>query len=260
MQVACVTALLIGVAALPLAAQDAGQCRHEAERSATVDANGARRMLVAAGAGSLRIEGKPGLSAVRVRGRACASSADLLEQIRLTARRDGGDVVVEANRRDQQAGWNFRGNEYARLDLVMEVPARMSADIDDGSGEIELRNLGALEIDDGSGEIVGDELHGDVRIHDGSGGIRLTDVAGALTIEDGSGEIDLRNIGGVIDIEDGSGEIEIHGARRNVRIRDASGSIDVSDIGGDFVVTDDGSGSIAYDDVRGRVDIPRKRR
>ncbi|HEX6066255.1 MAG TPA: hypothetical protein VFZ04_18615, partial [Longimicrobiales bacterium] len=64
MQVACVTALLIGAAALPLAAQDAGQCRHEAERSATVDASGARRLLVRAGAGSLRIEGRPGLSAV----------------------------------------------------------------------------------------------------------------------------------------------------------------------------------------------------
>lgn len=259
MQVACVTALLIGAAALPLAAQNAGQCRHEAERSATVDASGARRLLVRAGAGSLRIEGRPGLSTVRVRGRACASSADLLEQLRLSARRDGDEVVVEADRRDQD-GWNFRGNEYARLDLVMEVPARMAADIDDGSGEIELRNLGTLEIEDGSGEIVGDELHGDVRIHDGSGSIRLADVTGALTIEDGSGEIDLRNIGGAIDIDDGSGEIEIHGARRNVRIRDASGSIDVSDIGGDFIVTDDGSGNINYDDVRGRVDIPRKRR
>lgn len=260
MQVAYVTALLMGATALPLAAQGADQCRHEAERSATVDANGARQLVVRAGSGSLRIEGKAGLTAVRVRGRACASSADLLEQIKLSARRDGGGVVVEANRRDEDDGWHFRANEYARLDVVMEVPARMAANIDDGSGSIELDGLGAVEIEDGSGEITGTNLNGDVTIEDGSGEIRLTDVTGRVTIEDGSGEIELENVGGAIDIEDGSGEIEIRGARSGVRISDASGSIDVSDVAGDFVVTNDGSGSIDYDNVRGRVDIPRRKR
>jgi hypothetical protein len=94
MQVAYVTALLIGVAALPAAAQRTDECRHEAERSATVDASGAQRLTVGAGAGSLKIEGKPGLNTVRIRGRACASSADLLERIKLTARRNGGEVMV----------------------------------------------------------------------------------------------------------------------------------------------------------------------
>ena len=40
--------------------------------------------------------------------------------------------------------------------------------------------------------------------------------------------------------------------------RDSSGSIDVSRVGGDFVVEHDGSGSIDYDGVKGKVDIPRK--
>jgi hypothetical protein len=42
--------------------------------------------------------------------------------------------------------------------------------------------------------------------------------------------------------------------------RDSSGSIDVSRVGGDFVVEHDGSGSIDYDGVKGKVDIPRKDR
>lgn len=259
MQVALLTAILVVGSALPLAAQDQDQCRHEAQRSATVEAGGARRILVEAGAGSLKIEGKPGLTSVTIRGRACASSADLLEEIQLSARRDGGDVVVKANNRDND-GWNFRGNEYARLDVVMEVPARIAAEIDDGSGSIDLSNLGAVRIDDGSGEIVADNLQGDVDIEDGSGEIRLIDVTGRVTIEDGSGEIELRNIGGAIDIDDGSGEIDIRGARNSVRVSDASGSIDVVDVDGDFIVTADGSGSIDYDNVKGRVDIPRKRR
>ena len=50
-------------------------------------------------------------------------------------------------------------------------------------------------------------------------------------------------------------------ARRRFRTwRDSSGSIAVSRVGGDFVVDHDGSGSIDYDGVKGRVDIPRKDR
>jgi hypothetical protein len=260
MQVGYLAAALIGLTALPLAAQDTEHCRHEAQRSANVEADGVRRLVVGAGSGSLTIEGKPGLTTVRIRGRACASSADLLDAIRLNARRDGSDIIVEANKRDDNRGWNYEGNQYARLDVIMEVPARMAADIEDGSGSITLSELGAVEIDDGSGEIVGDNLHGDVRVHDGSGEIRFADVAGRVNIEDGSGEIELRNIGGPIDIDDGSGEIDIRGARNSVRISDASGSIGVVDVAGDFVVEDDGSGGIDYGNVRGRVDIPRKKR
>jgi hypothetical protein len=262
MQVAFLTALLAGSMALPAFAQDHEQCRHRAERSATVDANGARRLVIGAGSGSLKIEGKPGLTSVRIRGVACASSADLLDQIKLDARRSDTDVLVEANeRRDERdRDWHFRDNEYARLDIVVEVPARMAARIDDGSGSIDLSNLGAVVIEDGSGDIVADNLNGDVEIDDGSGGIRLVDIAGAVQIDDGSGEISLRNIGGAIDIDDGSGEIDIRAARKNVRISDSSGSIEVADVEGDFIVTNDSSGGIDYDNVRGRVDIPRRKR
>jgi DUF4097 and DUF4098 domain-containing protein YvlB len=260
MQVVLWTAVLIGATAAPLMAQDRDQCRHEAQRSATVDANGARRLVISAGSGSLRIEGKPGITTVRITGRACASSADLLDDIRLNARRSDADVIVEANDRQNEGGWNFRGNEYARLDLVMEVPARIAAEIDDGSGSIDLSNLGALLIEDGSGEITGDNLNGDVEIDDGSGTIRLVDVTGSVRIEDGSGEISLRNIGGRIDIDDGSGEIDVRGARNTVRINDSSGGIDVADVDGDFIVVSDSSGGIDYDNVKGRVDIPRGRR
>lgn len=260
MQVVILTALFVSSVALPLMAQDYDECRHEAQRSATVDARDARRLLVGAGSGSLKIEGKPGLTTVRITGRACASSAALLDEIKLNARRSGDDVVVEANERKNEDGWNYRENQYARLDVVMEVPARMAAEIDDGSGSIDLSNLGAVNIEDGSGDIVADNLNGAVEIDDGSGGIRLVDVAGSVRIDDGSGTITLRNINGAIDIDDSSGEIDVRGARNNVRISDSSGSIDVADVDGDFVVTNDSSGSIDYDNVKGRVDIPRRRK
>lgn len=261
MQAVLTTSLLLAVLAAPAFAQDHDDCRHEAQRSATVEARDARRLLVEAGSGSLRIVGKPGISHVTVRGRACASSADLLERVTLRGRRDGGDVVIEANvNRDRDNNWDFRDNQYARLDVEMEVPARIAAEIHDGSGSIDLSNLGNLVLEDGSGDIVADNLHGDVDIEDGSGGIRLVDIAGRVKIEDGSGTIALRNVGGLIDVDDGSGEITIRGARNSVRISDSSGSIDVTDVAGDFIVSDDGSGGIDYDNVKGRVDVPRRKR
>jgi DUF4097 and DUF4098 domain-containing protein YvlB len=234
------------------------QCKHEAARSATVDAAGARLLDLEAGSGSLKVIGKPGLKSVVIRGKACASSADLLNDIELDARRSGSNVVVSANVQDNDNHRGWRNNEYARLDIVVEVPQGMDADIDDGSGEVELTDLGAVTLHDGSGEITADRLTS-ARITDGSGEISLSDVGGRVDIKDGSGEITLRNIDGAIDIHDGSGEIKIRNAKNSVRISDSSGGIDVVDVGGDFIVDDDGSGGIEYDNVRGKIDIPRKK-
>lgn len=248
--------LLLGAAQSALA-QSSDQCRHEAQRTADIDASGASLLAIKAGAGSLRIEGKAGLDRVVIRGRACASDARLLEEIQLRAERRGSDVVVEAMQRIE--GWSFTGRRYASLDLVIEVPARMAARIDDGSGSIDITDLGAVDITDGSGEITGRDLHGDVRIKDGSGGITLTDLAGGVNIDDGSGSIELRGIGGLIEIKDGSGEIDVRTARNSVRISDGSGGIEVADVDGDFIVTRSGSGGIGYNNVKGRIDIPDRR-
>ena len=260
MQAAFLTTVLLATLAVPALAQDwRDNCRHEAQRAANVDAASARRLVVEAGSGSLKIVGKPGISRVTVRGRACASSNERLERITLQTRRDGNDVVVHANIQSNR-DWGYEENSYARLDVEIEVPARMAAEINDGSGDIELSNLGAVVIEDGSGEIVADNLNGDVDIDDGSGEIRLIDVAGRVKIEDGSGEITLRNVGGLVEIDDASGEIDVRVARNSVRISDSSGGIDVSDVDGDFIVMDDSSGGIDYDNVKGRVDIPRRKR
>lgn len=250
------TTLLLGTAA-PLLSQHREECRHEAQRTATVSAAGARDLIVKVGAGSLKIEGKAGLDRVNIRGRACASSAELLDDVRLRAERSGSEVQVESLRREE--GWSLTGNRYASLDLVIEVPAGMAAEIADGSGSIEITNLGAVGITDGSGEITGSNLHGDVRVRDGSGSITLTDLGGAVNIRDGSGSIDLRNVGGQVVIVDGSGEIGVRGARTSVRISDGSGNIDVADVSGNLTVENDGSGGIEYANVRGTVDIPRRR-
>ena len=58
---------------------------------------GARTVEVDAAAGSLRVEGKPGLRQVQVTGTARASSQQFLNQIKLIAERRGDVVFIKAD-------------------------------------------------------------------------------------------------------------------------------------------------------------------
>ena len=115
---------------------------YTAPRQASASAVGARRILVAAGAGSLRIEGKRGLTEVRARGTAYASERRLLDEIRLVATRRG-DVVelrTEIPERHEREWDDYQ----AGIDLVVEVPDSLALDVEDGSGGLEIRNVGPL--------------------------------------------------------------------------------------------------------------------
>jgi len=253
------TALLL--LAGPAAAQDFDQCRHEAQRDASVQASASERLVLLARAGSLRVEGRSGLGEVRVSGRACASSPELLERLRIEASRNGGTIRVEVPEIDRDDGWNWGRNEYARLDLVLEVPAGMAADIEDGSGDIDISGIGSITLDDGSGGIDLRDIAGDVNVNDGSGEVVIAGVKGDVTIDDGSGELEVRDVTGSVTIDDGSGGIDISGVGGTVRIPDdGTGGVQVSDVEGDLIVRDKGNGDVRYSDVRGRVDVPERDR
>ena len=246
--------MLVAILVTALAAAPQ-ECEHEAPYSGRFSAEGLRVLMVEAEAGSLRIEGRPGVREVTVSGTACASSRDLLEEVVFRATAEGGRGEVSTDTPDR-----LRDREYARLDLEIIVPAGMALDIVDGSGEIEILNVGATRIDDGSGELSVRNVQGDLTIEDGSGEIDIQNVSGNVRISDGSGEIEIDEVQGSVDIEDGSGSIDVVGVRLSVEVDDGSGSIRVRDIRGDFRVLDDTSGDIDHTEVRGVVDVPRHRR
>ena len=235
--------LLLALAAGPAAAQG----EYTARRDTTVDARGARRVEVEARAGSLRITGVAGLTEVRVRGTAHASDRALLDEIRVFARREGDVVRVRADIPDERDGrwrsWRSWRGDYSRgLDLVIEVPARIAADVDDGSGEVEIRGVGALDLRDGSGSISVEDVDS-ARIEDGSGEIRVRNVRGDVRVRDGSGGIDADDVRGAVIVE-----------------RDGSGGVSARHVGGDLIVEQGRASRIDYADVRGRVQIPEDRR
>ena len=248
---AAVRAAAGAVAALALASGTAAAQRYErydggddytAPREADVDARGARRLSVESRAGFLRVRGVDGLTAVRVRGTARASRREALDAIRLVARREGDVVVVRADipdrTGDERWGGGWADNEVRALDLTLEVPRGLAADVVDGSGALEIRGVGALDLKDGSGEI------------------DLEDV-GPTRVEDGSGEISVRGVRGDLRLADGSGSIGVRGVRGSVVVeRDGSGGIDVQDVEGDLTVDRARARGIEYAGVRGRVSVP----
>ena len=215
---------------------------YTAPRQASASTAGARRILVAAGAGSLRIEGKRGLTEVRARGTAYASSRSLLEEIKLTAVRRGDVVEVRTEipeRHERQ--WD---DYQAGIDLVVEVPDSLALDVEDGSGGLEIRNVGRLDVRDGSGEMIIEHVGGALTIRDGSGTIRVDDVRGAVEIpSDGSGSIEISRVAGSVHVDS-----------------KGSGSIDVDDVAGSFTVDNKGSGGVNYRNVKGAVQVPERRR
>lgn len=257
---------------------DQSQCRFEAERRFSQAVGSGDVLQLLAGSGSLEVTGVEGLNEVRAVGRACASHEEFLREIQLDSEMSGGTLRLETQHPDWN-NWRGSGNRYARLDLRIEVPAGMDAEIKDGSGEASLSGLGALTVQDGSGALAISDIRGDldiqdgsgelgirgilgsVRIQDGSGEVLLADVGADAEIQDSSGELEIRGVGGSLEISDSSGEIDVEDVRGTVRVvRDGSGSIEVEGVGGDFIVENDGSGSISHANVAGTVDIPKKRR
>jgi hypothetical protein len=243
-------------------AQGQGSGDYTAPRNAAVDAAGARAVEVEAAAGSLRVEGKPGLRQVRVTGLARASSQQFLNQIKLIAERRGDVVFIKADIPDHDWGYGFRDNYSAGLDLVIEVPQGINAEVSDGSGEAKVLNVGSLEASDGSGDFSVQGAAGSVRVTDGSGTLTIENVGGDVKVSDGSGDIEVRNVTGSFTVQsDGSGGIHARDVRGSVVVEsDGSGSIEVDQIGRDFRVESKGSGSIDYSAVSGQVDIPERHR
>lgn len=240
------------------------RAQYRAPRNATVNAAGARTIRIDAGAGFLNINGRQGLSEVRITGEATSSNRRILDQIKLQAERHGDVVYIKAIFPDEDRSfWDMVHGDYERaLDLTIDVPVNIPLEVSDGSGEIHIKGTAGVTVSDGSGDLEIRGITGNARVNDGSGNITLSGIGGDVYVDDGSGDIDADNITGNFTIgEDGSGNIHVTGVSGTMRVEDdGSGTINVNRIGGDFVVDNKGSGSIDYETVKGSVNIPERRR
>ena len=269
--VAVCSALLACTLAVPSHAND---CKHNTHRTANSAGPDIKRVVVEAGAGDLTVRGGDSRD-VKVEGKACASSDELLADIKLEIRREGDTVYVRTVLPDF-SGIAF-GVRYAYLDVTVDVPKTASLKLDDSSGDMRVSDVQGASITDSSGDQTLEHIAGDLDVADSSGEIRITDVSGGLRLRDSSGDVDVNGVqgdvvvtvdssgdldishvtGGVHILSDSSGDIEVTDVKRDVIIDDdSSGGIAVRDVGGNFTVGSDGSGGIHYDRVAGTVHVP----
>ena len=137
--------------ALPLAAQaDDGACRHSDPRQLTLDMDGVSRVMFDVGPHKLRLDASPGAEGA-LSGRACASSADWLESLKVEQRRDGDRLHVRLYRDSPMRGI-FLGRTYARLDLAGSIPDSVLVQLQVGSGDAWVTGASAMSADVGSGD------------------------------------------------------------------------------------------------------------
>lgn len=254
----------------------ASPCPHEALRTLDLDATGLQQVHFVMGAADLRVVGVPGLARIEVRGRACASDPKALAGMTLASQHQGDAVVVTAKMQGSVGGWFFRGRRSFTLSVRM--PAALALAVNTGSGDVDARQVAALDLTSGSGDLSASGIAGPVGLRLDSGDARLTDI-GSLDLRgtgsgdvhaervrgavraghSGSGDLDFADIGGSVEVAGtGSGDIAAHDVRGNVQVGSTgSGDVDVSGVGGNLTVGATGSGDIRYRDVKGRVDVPK---
>lgn len=207
-------------------------------RFIAVDAEGVSELVINAGPGSLEVSGSEDADGITVDARIRFYEDDeakakraIEKRVDLALQRDGDIVRLTSVVRGGLFSWGSNPS----IDLNVTVPAGIRVAIDDGSGRIVVRDIvDDLMIDDGSGGIELSNV-GNVKLDDGSGGIRIDRAAGDISIDDGSGGLNITNVQGSLEIEDGSGDIT------------------VENVDGDLVIIDDGSGSLSFKNIQGSV-------
>lgn len=254
--------LLIGVLLFFFSATAFG---YEETHTLTLSSAEVSELEIHCGAGDLRVTGHDNLPEIRVNAdiiidRISKSRAKNIIQndLRLTLNRQGEKAVLTS---EHEGRSGIFGRDYSvRVNLTVEVPTNMHLSVEDGSGEITIRNIdGNLGIVDGSGKIEVEDIRGYVRIDDGSGEVSLTKVGGNAEIDDGSGRVEIDEVRGDVRVDDGSGTIRISRVTGNVRIDDGSGDIRLRDIGRDVQIIDDGSGDVSIHNVNGSVSRGKER-
>ncbi|MEX0741090.1 MAG: hypothetical protein WD071_17285 [Pseudohongiella sp.] len=245
----------------------------------TLDSNDVRSLTLDVGAGYLGIIGSADDNAViEVQAQACAGTSSQLEDMDILYQRRGDtwEVETEISEQNFNVFSLFSGdNQHRRIDIDLMVPAGLLLAVEDGSGNIDIRDVqGEILIDDGSGDLQISDSSGPVRIDDGSGDIELSNIDGRVDIDDGSGsmtltrtmgvhirdgsgDINIRDVeGDAVIADDGSGDMRIERVSGNVMVEsDGSGDITVGDVQGDFTARDTGSGSVDYRDIGGSIEV-----
>ena len=185
-------------------------CQVQEQRLPSISATALDRLKVRAGTGALQVRGVEGAQQVSVRALLCASDRGRLLAMDLELRRVmGPDLLLQTVQPDPEGGLDWSDDEYARIDLALEVPLGMAVAVEDGSGPLVVSGVGELSLRDGAGEIDVQDVRGNLSIDDGSGSLRVRSVRGDAEILDGSGAVEVRSVTGSLRVAGTTGEVVV---------------------------------------------------
>lgn len=178
-----------------------------------------------------------------------SAARELLREAEVSIEANGVEVRVETEGRHH---WGFWRSETVKVAINVSVPRGSSAEVEAGSGRIEVRDTrGPVDADNGSGGILVRQAAGRVRLDVGSGSVTVEEVDGDLEVEIGSGSVTAERIRGAVEIDGSSGPVDLSEVEGQVNVDTGSGSVRLSRIIGPVSV-DTGSGGVKLSDVRSR--------
>ncbi len=253
------TLILFVLVLLPsyvLTGYEAKACDYERELDGKVAWQPGQLIEIQAGAGDLQIQGDAESKQLKFIARLCASDKKIGEQLNVVVGEDDGELKLVTRYPDSKPSWF--GDNYALIDLRVEVPKQARLRVFDSSGEASVANVAALVMTDSSGELSIKRIDGALKVTDSSGEMNLSEIGGAVVVTDSSGDINISNVQGEVTIEvDSSGDMHLKNVSGNVLVeKDSSGSIRVANVGGNFDVLADTSGDISHSNVAGKVSLP----
>jgi hypothetical protein len=257
----------------------AAPCRYSAPRNVDLDAATLKSLLLTLGPTDAHVRGVAGLSQVEVRGIACASNPDWLQDLRIDTSRSGDDAAVTVRTGNHGMSFGLLGlSRYAYMKLTVSVPPRLAVAIDSGSGDVVAETLAALDFHSGSGDLKASDISGPLALQVSSGDVDARRVGSVQLRSTGSGDVTVSEVQGDVhadragsadlhfsDVEGsvwvgsiGSGDLRLESISHDVDVGSiGSGDVVVDDVGGDLKVGAAGSGDVSYHGVKGTVHVPK---
>ncbi|MFC5438123.1 DUF4097 family beta strand repeat-containing protein [Rhodanobacter umsongensis] len=244
----------------PIAAFAATPCKYEAPRNLQLDLAGVRAVQIEVHSYNLHLTGSDSARGLAVTGRACASEKAALDDLQVTQRREGDQLLLDiGGSNNRHFSLSLFGDSYANLEVTAQLPANLPVTLSVGSGDADVSGVQQLQSNVGSGDLHVRQTTGKFSTSVGSGNVDATDIGSLELGSVGSGDFKADGIKGDAKVGSiGSGDVTLSHVGGSVHADTlGSGDLAVSDVSGDFSLGAKGSGDVNHSGVKGKVSVPR---
>ncbi len=126
-----------------------------------------------------------------------------------------------------------------------------AANINSGSGDVELADIASGDVKAGSGDVEVDAVAESIKVKTGSGDVSVGSIGGTGEISAGSGDVVVGDLADAIKVKTGSGDIVIKSGGEHIDVMAGSGDVALKRVEGGEVIAKTGSGDVSIGILRG---------